>query len=206
MGAVRQHMLRQSGQGIGHDAGFLGLLAHIDLAQHGLDHVQRGGALFQRIGQLDGIQGVHQGKGPGHLRGLAALHMADHVPADVTALGLVHQLLPFLQGFLHIVLAKIHLSGGSHTGHVSGRMQLGNSDQAYLFRRAAGTGDGLAQPLQHGTVAFTQGGIIHHHAFLYRDSAPMPSSRRKAVSSVQFSRTLTHSSRCTLPPMSSRMS
>ena len=198
-------MLLQLGQGIGHDPGFLGLLAHIDLAQHGLDHAQRGGALFQSVGQLDGIQGVHQGKGPGHLGGLAALHMTDHVPADVTALGLRHQILPFLQGLLHIVLAKIHLSGGGHTGHVLGRMQFGNGDQAHLFRLATGTGNGLAQPIQHGKIALTQGGIIHH-AFLYRDSAPMPSSRRKAVSSVQFSRTLTHSSRCTLPPMSSRMS
>ena len=88
----------------------------------------------QALGGLEPVHRLHPIKVLGHHTRLVALHRTDHVP-DQRQIG---QQQDFLHPFLDVVLAKRALPGGMRLAHRLGVLGFGNSEQAYVARRAAG--------------------------------------------------------------------
>lgn len=106
---------------------------------------------------------MQQVKGSGHLRRLAVLHMADHVPADVPAGRVRRQIGLLLQSLLDVILAKVHLTNVGQSSDVRCRMQLGYGHQSHLGAGASGPVAGGLQPFLQVLVASQQCVV---HAFI----------------------------------------
>ena len=65
------------------DAGFLRLVADVDLKEHALHRNVFGQAAGQRFGELQVVHSVDEGETPGDVLGLVGLDVADAMPLHI---------------------------------------------------------------------------------------------------------------------------
>lgn len=114
------------------DAGFLRLVADVDLKEHALHRNVFGQAAGQRFGELQVVHSVDEGETPGDVLGFVGLDVADAMPLHIE-IGK-----GFLLGkrFLHVIFAKNPLSEPVCRENGLHWMQLGYGNETYIFRLA----------------------------------------------------------------------
>ena len=137
------------GVGVGwQDAGFLRLLAGVDL-----DETGRAAVLFihftgQSGGQFGAVDGLHGVEKAHRVARLVGLQGADQMQFEIFDLGLERG--PAGERLLHPIFAKQAVAGGDGGGDAVGRLHLADGDQAGGRRVAAGGAGGGGDPRRDG--------------------------------------------------------
>ena len=132
------------------DAGFLRLVADVDLKEHALHRNVLWQAAGQRFGELQVVHSVDEGETPGDVLGLVGLDVADAMPLHIE----IGKSLLLGKRFLHVIFAKNPLSEPICRENGLHWMELGYGNETYIFRLAPRDAGGPGEAPAHGFEAF----------------------------------------------------
>ena len=154
---------------------------------------------MQILRQFYRIHRVNQAKAAGHKLSLVALQMPDEVPAQRQG----GEGLLLGKHLLHVIFAEINLPQGVGHGHRLGGVGFRHRNKGNIFRFTPGGAGGFGHAIAHGGETLLQSGAALRRKGVQRvfhggySSLAVFNTCKNPGSSVQPSRTLTHSSRCT---------